>query len=478
MNSHTAFPFVLLAALAVTTNRPSLATERPNRPNVLLITADDLGLQPGCYGETVIETPHIDALARRGTLFETAYVTQASCSPSRSSMFTGLYPHANGQYGLLNAGADFELHEPLRDQTIPAHLKRAGYRTGIIGKLHVGPEASFPFDERLRTDMRDVRSVAETVEPFLKAAEPFFLMVNYADPHAWRENRQSRAWSFPDQWKGLPEHPKKIGEVPPFPFQRIDSPAQLERVTGYYNTVLRLDAGIGLLMGVLERTGHAEDTLIIFVGDHGPPFARGKTTCYEAGLRVPFLVSWPGVSKPGRSEAMVSTVDILPTILDAAGLEPGRNMHGRSVRPLVSDPEARGRQHLAAEFHYHGSRPFYPRRAIRDRRYKLIHNLRAGEAKPSTGIDGDTAYAQSSDPKFDGTDVRRAFDTFADPPEFELYDLQTDPWEFHNLADDPAHAERLAELKQALSDWRRGTADPLLDPQGFEKIERQGASAR
>lgn len=439
------------------------------RPNVLLITADDLGLQLSCYGETAIKTPNLDALARRSTLFEVAYVTQASCSPSRSSMFTGLYPHATGQYGLTGAG--FELHPPLRERTIPALLKRAGYRTGIIGKLHVAPEDSFPFDERLRADTRDVRSVAEKIEPFLQdESGPFFLMVNYSDPHARRANRQSREWSFPDQWKGLPEEPKQIGEIPPFPFQKIDSPEQIKRTTGYYNTVLRLDVGVGLLLDALEQAGHADDTLILFVGDHGPPFARGKTTCYEAGLRVPFLVSWPGVSKPMRSRAMASTVDLLPTILDAVGAEIPEGLHGRSLRPVVSDADGNWRESLAAEFHYHGSRPFYPRRAIRDQRYKLIHNLRAGEAKPSTGIDGDTAYRQSQQSKYENTEVRRAFDTFADPPEFELYDLQSDPWEFRNLAENPERAGELARLREALRAWREETDDPLLTEEGWRMV--------
>src|SRR5688572_17331343 len=104
------------------------------QPNFLLITADDLGLQLGCYGDKVIRTPNLDELSRRGRLFENAYVAQSSCSPSRSAMFTGLYPHATGQYGLVNGG--FELHESLQTQTIPALLKKAGYRTGILGKLH------------------------------------------------------------------------------------------------------------------------------------------------------------------------------------------------------------------------------------------------------------------------------------------------------------------------------------------------------
>ena len=130
-----------------------------------------------------------------------------------------------------------------------------------------------------------------------------------------------------------------------------------------------------MLLAALERTGKAGDTVVIIIGDHGAPFERGKTTVYESGLRVPFLVRWPGVSKPHVSGKMVSTVDILPTILDAAGAPPPpHKLHGASLRGVLSDPQAKWREFLAAEFHFHGAGIFYPRRAIRDARYKLILN--------------------------------------------------------------------------------------------------------
>ncbi|MBW3599238.1 MAG: sulfatase [Planctomycetes bacterium] len=370
--------------------------------NVLLITADDLGLQLSCYGETVIETPNLDRLASSSVQFDVAYVAQASCSPSRSAMFTGLHTHSTGQYGLTNGG--FSLHPHLRDRTIPNLLKDAGYRTGIIGKLHVAPEESFRFDYRPRGNTREVRWVAEATEQFLQESgdEPFFLMVNYSDPHAFRRPNDRTRWHFPPQIDGLPENPLPPGPETLFSFQQIDTPARRIRTAGYYNAVQRLDEGIGMLMDVLEKRGRSDDTLVIFVGDHGPPFARGKTTVYEAGLRVPFLIRWPGVSKPMRSGAMVSTIDILPTILDATGVKLKGELHGKSLRPVVQDSEAAWRDYLAAEFHFHGGSPFYPRRAIRDGRYKLIHNLLAGSARPSTGIDGDPAYRVSQEPRYDG----------------------------------------------------------------------------
>ena len=451
------------------------AASRPRskkRPNILFITADDLGLQLGCYGETLIQTPNLDKLAADGVQFQIAYVAQASCSPSRSAMFTGLHTHSTGQYGLTNSG--FALHPELRGKTIPNLLKAAGYRTGIIGKLHVAPEESFQFDFHNTNSgkTREVRWVADRAETFLKETgnQPFFLMVNYSDPHAFRYPKDRTKWHFPPQVDGLPANPILPSKKTLFGFQQIDTPQQRVRTAGYYNAVQRLDDGIGMLMRVLEQHRHREDTVVIFIGDHGPPFARGKTTVYEAGIRIPFIVCWPGVSKPMRSQAMVSTIDILPTILDATGVAPAGKMHGKSLRTVLKDPDAPWREYLVAEFHYHGRRPFYPRRAIRDHRYKLIHNLLAGKARPSTGIDADPAYRVSQQPRYDGTPVRRAFDTFANPPEFELYDLKSDPVEFNNLAGKPDYGAIQKRLAKALLEYRKQTGDPFLDPAFVKKM--------
>ena len=381
-------------------------------------------------------------------------------------MLTGLMPHANGQYGLANGG--FKRHEELRGATIPNLLKRAGYRTGIIGKLHVEPEDSFLWDYRQQpNETRRVRTVAPQAEAFIRKGSPFFLMVNFGDPHAFAKG-QPRDWYFPPDVDGIPEQPVAPSAATLFDWQRVDNPGQRERTANYLNAVARFDTGVGLLLAALERTGKAGDTVVIIIGDHGAPFERGKTTVYESGLRVPFLVRWPGVSKPHVSGKMVSTVDILPTILDAAGAPPPpHKLHGASLRGVLSDPQAKWREFLAAEFHFHGAGIFYPRRAIRDARYKLIHNLRAGKAKPPLGIDGDNAFAKSA------TDApaaaREAFLTYADPPEFELYDLLTDTVEFRNLAGMKEHREAEARLKKALLAWRAETADPALEPSFLEK---------
>jgi N-sulfoglucosamine sulfohydrolase len=448
--------FLLFALCAAATS----AKAQP-QPNVLLIVADDLGLQLSCYGDKYIHTPHIDALSASGTRFRTAYVAQASCSPSRASIFTGLFPHTHGHIGLAKRGNP-PLLEEFRDQTLPALLKRAGYRTGIIGKLHVNPKSALPFDLSRNADLgpngaREIRAMAEAAGEFIAAdrAKPFFLMMSYVDPHH----------PFAAQMDGLPEKPTLPGEVPPWPFQLVEDETTRKEAANYYNCVRRLDAGVGLLMEKLKASGADENTLIIFLGDHGPPFARAKTTCYEAGLRVPFLLRWPGVTQPGLvSDAFVSSVDILPTILDATGINIPAHVQGRSLRKVGAGDVTGWRSTLAGEYHQHGERPFFPRRALRDARFQVIHNLLAGKATTYPSVDGDTADKVALTAAYEGTPARKAMELLPDPPKWELYDLEADPGQFQNLAADPAHTKTLQRMQGLLHDWQMETQDPFLDP--------------
>ena len=448
--------------------------------NILLITADDLGIQLSCYGDPVAKTPNIDRLAARSVRFETAYVSQASCSPSRSTMFTGLYPHANGHYGLANANVGFRVHEELIDHLLPNVLKGAGYRTGIIGKLHVNPEKAFKFDMRHNEGFgsREIRKQIGFAREFLNAKgdEPWFLMFNMFDPHVARKrlpNRRRGPSYFPDQVQGLPRTVLEADDVPPWPWQQIDAPEQREKIAGYYNCVHRIDAAIGMLMKELKDAGHSDDTLIIFLGDHGPPFYRGKTSCYEAGLRVPFIVNWPGVSQPHVSKRLVGSIDIYPTILDAAGIARPEGLHGQSVRPTMhSRSKIDWRRTLVAEFHYHGYTPFFPRRAITDGHFKLIHNLRAGELSALTGVDGDAAPRLARDLPAEDP-VRIAMERTLNPPEFELYDLRQDPVEFHNLAGQQALTKVQSRLVRELRKWQQQTKDPFVDEDFRNRVEKQ-----
>lgn len=448
------------------------------RLNLLLITADDLGIQLSCYGDPIAQTPHIDDLAAGAVRFKTAYVSQASCSPSRSTLFTGLYPHGNGHYGLANANVGFRVHEHLIKGLLPNVLKGAGYRTGIIGKLHVDPEERFKFDYRTNEGFgtRDVRQQLQFAREFIggDSEEPWFLMFNMFDPHVARDRRPdgSRGPQYlPDQVKGLPEKLFTADDVPPWPWQGIDTPEQRKKIAGYYNCVHRIDVAIGELMDLLVETGYDKNTVIIFLGDHGPPFSRGKTSCYEAGLRVPFIVRWPDVSEPHVSDRLVGSIDVYPTLLDAAGIDVPDGLHGRSLKSVLQKVNHQNwRDTLVAEFHYHGASPFFPRRAITDGRYKLIHNLLADQTSANNRVDGDKApdYAMELSTNHP---ARVAFERLENPPRWELYDLEHDPVEFHNRSGDSHLREVESRLKGALANWQKETNDRFDDPEFRQQVQ-------
>ncbi len=435
------------------------------RPNILLITADDMGTQVGCYGDTTIATPRIDQLASEGILFQNAYVTQASCSPSRSSMFTGLYPHQNGQLGLEHRG--YTMHRGV--PTLPGLLAEAGYRSCAVGKIHVRPYEALPFEfEAFRTEglnTRDVRAFERNIEGFaaLDDPRPWFALASFSDPHKPYRGRV----------EGLPEQMLGPDDVKPFSQHgEFDTKAIREEVAGYYNAAKRVDIGVGLLMDMLERTGQAQNTLVIFIGDHGPPVSRGKTTTYEFGTRIPFLIRWPERIKPRQqSDAFVSTVDIMPTCLAAAEVSPPSPLAGVSLDSFYRGEPEDWRNYLFTEFTTHGP-GFSPQRAVRNNRYKLIHNLVPGRRKNGIGVDGCPIRKILDDPEWKETEVRRVFRLIENPPEYELYDLEEDPLEYHNLAGRPATGESEMELRHALAPWRRETHDPFLDDSYLQKMLR------
>ncbi len=438
-----------------------------DRLNVLLITADDLGRTLGSYGDNFARTPNIDELAERGVLFERAFVTQASCSSSRSSILTGLYPSQNGQLGLAASLPEYHLKPGIA--TLPGLLRSAGYFTGILGKLHIAPSEAFPFDYRWADGdngaaTRDILQVRDRAEQFLAQArgKPFFLYVNLFDPH-----REFDAQT--NQFMGFPADPQTADDIAPFPYLGLDGPEIREEIAIYYNAVSRLDTGVGFLLQLLQRNQLLENTLVIIVGDHGVPFIRAKTTSYEAGVAVPLIVVWPGIGVKGlRSEALVSTVDLLPTILDAVGEDsvPGS---GRSLRDVMwNAPPADWRKLLFTEYTSHAREHYYPRRSVRNARFKLIHNLESQRPNPII-FQGKARPAASNelDPV-----VVRAYETLAAPPAWELYDLNNDPYERVNLATSTRHQQTLGELQNALLHWRHAQGDPLLDQAEIDRLRR------
>lgn len=325
-----------------------------------MIVTEDHGPHLSCYGDTVIQTPHLDQLAGSGFQFLNAYVTESVCSPSRSSILTGLYPHQNGQLGLTTHG----FHMVGEVKNIFSMLQQAGYRTGIIGKLHVDPESGFdsgigywPLKSPNYTK-RALGRYARYAERFINRSDtPFLLMVNYPDTH----------WPFQDVVDGKPPHPVTSDGVVSFPYIGFDNDTIRRYTASLYNRMMRLDGCVGDLMDVLKGSGKRKNTLVMCTSDHGDEMARGKFAIYESSTKVPFMVSWPATITPGvRSEALVSSTDIVPTLLDVAGLSKEKGLPGESLMPLFRKPDMKFRKYLFTEKNCDQIGMYFPRRAVRD----------------------------------------------------------------------------------------------------------------
>lgn len=436
-------------------------------PNILLIVSEDNGQELGCYGEPYVQTPILDNLASEGVLFKNAYVAQAGCSQSRASFLTGLYPHQNGQIGL--ATWKFRMYDE-NTPNIVRSLKEADYRTGIIGKLHVNPESAFPFDFKAISSSnfgrKDPALYASEAKRFMVGGdEPFFLSINYPDAHR----------PFTTQVNGIPVKPLTGDDVRPLDYFGLDNAELRQQTADYYNCMSRLDSYIGDLLQALEETGKADNTLVVYIGDHGADMLRGKRTSYEGGTRVPFIVKWPGSSKAGIvSDELVSLIDLAPTILTAAGADPISNLQGRSLLPLLKGASVNWREFLFTEYHIHSAHNYYPQRTVQDARYKLIRNLMPGKVNPG--------YMFTNNRFFEGLmetiesakePVRNAYLKMERPVEYELYDLQSDPNEFSNLADDKSQRRVLAKLQKKLQEWREETNDPLLNQANTDRLKAE-----
>ncbi len=478
---------LVLVAVLVWLVVPELRSNHElGRPNIVLIIADDLGPQLGSYGDPNARTPNIDQLAKEGTQFNAAYVTAASCSPSRGSIFTGLYPHQHGMMGLSQFGTE-RMHDDV--PKLPNELKKLGYRTAIIGKTHYEPEDQFEWDlksediKRVVFD-RDVRWMNQRAMDFVDAdagAGPFLLVMSYVDPHRGDSEDGAnygpgRNIKFPRTKMGLPANPTPPSKITPFPFLGLDSPEIREELADFYGAVDRLDIGVGDLRKKLEKRGLWDNTVVIFIGDHGPDVTRGKMAVYESATRIPFLLKVPGADSGLVRDELVSTIDILPTLLEVAGQKTVQSHQGRSLLPLTRAHTAKEewRPYLFTEFITHAPGQFYPRYAVRDERYKLILNVFGGERdNPLSPANYCNAWWESQKEKYRKTPIRAVYYRVEHPPQVELYDLQNDPYEWHNLAAKPELAAVRKRLLLAIDDWRKSTGDPLLNPVEFSREEHK-----
>lgn len=458
-----------LAGSALISQRAS--ARENNRPNVVLIVSDDHGRETlGCYGNPVIKTPNLDALAAEGVRFTNAFCTTASCSASRSVILSGMYNHANGQYGHQHSYHHFISFENIK--TLPVLLTEAGYRTGRIGKYHVAPEDVYKFDVALPGNSRSPVQMAQNCRDFVGASDgkPFFLYFCMSDPH--------RGGGVADEVPGKPDRfgnkarggypgvkevkydPKDV-IVPSF---LPDIPECRAELAQYYQAVSRVDQGVGKLLDVLKQAGKYDNTIVIYISDNGVAFPGAKTTLYEPGMKLPCIVRQPGQKKKDIAcDALINFADLAPTILDFAGALSGNNsFQGRSFKSVLDQEHPESWDVTYASHTFHEITMYYPMRVVRQRRYKLIWNIAHRLDYPFASDLWAASTWQATIKAGSKYYGKRTVEAYLHRPKFELYDLENDPHEVKNLTDDPKHAKVLAELKAELKAFQKRTNDPWL----------------
>jgi N-sulfoglucosamine sulfohydrolase len=260
-------------------------------------------------------------------------------------------------------------------------------------------------------------------------------------------------------------------------FIGVDTPKLRAQLADYYHCLAGLNAGVGMLLKELDSRGLTDRTLVIFLSDHGPQFLRGKLNCYESGLHVPLIVRWPHQIQPGVRNELISTIDLLPTIMEAVGGAAPTGLSGRSLLPLARGQNVKWREWIHAEFQAHYPPLYFPQRSISDGHYKMILNLLQDRPNPTADCYVSPRYQWTclriGDIEAAQPNLQRAYATWREAPPVELYDLHSDPYEFSNLADTPEFAEIRKQLLEQLTTWQRRTNDPIADPKLLAKLTQE-----
>jgi arylsulfatase A-like enzyme len=398
-------------------------------PNILYLHSHDTGRYVQPYGHQV-PTPNIQRLADQGVLFRQAFSAAATCSGSRAALLTGQWPHVNGMTGLAHRG--WSLHDPSRH--LLHTLREAGYHSALVGEQHVSEDpADLGYDQIVELGTTRVHDVAPAARRLLADGlpEPFFFSVGFFETH--REYFEPS--SVRDALYSLP------------PSHLPDTPETRRDMASFKASARSLDQGVGAVLEALDGQGLGTNTLVILTTDHGLAVPGAKSTLYDRGLGVMLILRGPGFTGGTVSEALVSQVDLFPTMCDLSGLDVPAWAHGRSLlRPPRADDDA-----IFAEITYHAA--YEPQRAIRTPRWKYIRRY-GDRTRPvlANVDDGPTKDAL----------LARGWGDRAIASE-QLFDLAVDPGEGTNLAGDPGCAPVLDELRDRLARWMVDTRDPLLD---------------
>lgn len=420
----------------------------PERPNIVIIMADDLdSRQLSCYGGQNLKTSNIDQLAAEGLKFNTMIASEAMCIPTRASLLTGLYPVRHGAY---------QNHKPVYEglKSIVHYLNDLGYHVGLTGKDHMTrPRAVFPFD---LIDGFEPNCVASTDEYFLDSVrnyiaqdDPYCLFVMSINPHT--------PWTVgnPDEFD-----PEKLV----LPAHWVDTELTRTEFCKYLAEVRRLDNQVGDIVNLLEETGTAEHTIVIFLGEQGPQFPGGKWTLYDNGQKSSMIVKWPGMVKQGtETDAIVQYEDVTPTLIDMLGGAPVEGLDGRSFKNVLTGEATRHRDVAYGIHNNIPEGPAYPSRSVRDLHYKLIWNLMPDSAyyiKYMLNTDNEKlAWTSWVDRATDDEQAKVLTERIVKKPAIEFYDIAKDPDELENLAGEPEYHTLIQSYLAKVQGWMDAQGD-------------------
>ena len=433
------------------------------KPNILYIMADDCThLDLGTYGGQAF-TPNLDQLASEGMKFERCFQTAPMCSPTRHTVYTGLYPVKSGAYTNHTFAYDDV-------KSIVHYLKPLGYRVALNGKSHVGPKEVFPFEravisgeERKTSSMIDMVAAEEFIRECTEDNQPFALFACSNEPHT--------PWSKGEKFRS--KYDLSTLKLRPY---MVDSELTREYFRNYLAEISFFDEEIGTLLAMLEKHGVSDNTLVMVVSEQGNNFPFAKWSCYDAGLQSGMVIRWPGQITAGSiTDAMVEYVDICPTFVEAAGSEPPSGIDGKSFLSVLKGESQSHKQYV---FGLQTSRGIfsgpksYPIRSIRNEKYKLILNLDP-EAEFFNSINKTKWFREWNSLAASG-DERASWvvERFKTRPAIELYDILQDPHEGRNLAEDPEYSSVVEELSTRLKDWMKSQGDQGLESEmkAFERM--------
>ncbi|MBS3762274.1 MAG: sulfatase [Planctomycetes bacterium] len=426
---------------------------KKRRPNVLIFIPHDLGDYLGCYGHTSVRSPNLDALANRGVYFSEYFTPAPECTPSRSSMMTGLYTHQNGLMGLSNFGWSLKSNAT----HLAEYLTQSGYASHLFGfqhETHESPHGLGYQHLHVQDDYR-VQNVCQTLKEFLESKEakdgPWFADAGFSHVHrVWPENTD---FSEDDV------------EVPPF---MPDRPIVRRDVARFHQSIFDMDCAVGEVLETLRKTGLEEDTLVIFTTDHGPAFPHAKATFYDPGIRIPLIMHWPGHLDGGVCyDELLSNIDFTPTLLELCDC-PVPDVVGRSFSTLLSGDTYEEREAVYGALFYDVS--YDPMHYVRTQTHKYIRSFATTEAD-AAGADERVLATHEAGKwiRVDDLDVMTAptwqvMKTKCEvPPAEELYDLKADPLEMNDIAADEEAREILDGMRELLQSMMERTDSPLRE---------------